>query len=96
MKVVNIIVLSSLKRVQRNLNRALFDVAVILTAVVLGRDVRLAAQLAIPSSEDSASTGSGESKTSVGKQGAQVANSTTSLAPYHGNSPKMQVRPCLL
>nr|XP_018669929.1 mitogen-activated protein kinase kinase kinase 11 [Ciona intestinalis] len=56
---------NSLKRVQRSMNRALLEAAVILTAVALGRDVRSSAQLVShlplpPVSDDSGSTGSGD------------------------------------
>nr|CAB3263622.1 MAPKKK9/10/11 mitogen-activated protein kinase kinase kinase 10 [Phallusia mammillata] len=74
---------NSLKRVQKNLNRALIEAAVILASVALGRDVcsvaQLIAHLPLPASDDSGSTGSAESKSSAGK------NHNTAIL---GGSPK--------
>ncbi|XP_076818975.1 uncharacterized protein LOC143464840 [Clavelina lepadiformis] len=79
---------NSLKR-QRSLHKALFEAAMILAAVALGRDVRCAAQLVahLPPlvSEDTGSTGSAESKSSVGKTTSSHPNTS------RNGSPKVQV-----
>ena len=78
---------SSLQRFQRTLNQALFEAAVILAAVALGRDVRSVAQIVshLPLPEDTSSTGSIDSKSSTGKSGSHSGSTP------RADSPKTQV-----
>ena len=80
-------ILHSLQRFQRTLNQALFEAAVILAAVALGRDVRSVAQIVshLPLPEDSSSTGSIDSKSSAGNKSHQ-----SGVSP-RADSPKNQV-----
>ena len=76
----------SLKRDQQNLNKALFEAAVILAAVALGRDIRSMASMvnqAAGNEENCATVATNEAKANTAKSGAVVSS--------RNNSPKFQV-----
>jgi len=79
-----------LKRAQQNLNKALFEAAVILAAVALGRDLRSMAQplshICLSGPEESVSTL--DAKPNHGKTGTASSS--------RNNSPKFQVNTCFV